>query len=96
MGTWTKDEKPAKEALIAFLQEAYPDGHNVAFDVGNAATLVELPGVDDAQMPGIVAGLAAKFPDAFLTDQQIVDRATAPLNQQIADLSAQLKLAMAP
>lgn len=91
MGTWNKAEKPDKEKLIAFLQETYPDSHNISFDPGNAAVIVELTSVADDQMEAVVADLAKKFPDAFLTDQQIVDRATAPLQQQIIDLNAQIK-----
>lgn len=91
MGTWTKAEKPDKVKLVEYLQETYPDAHNVSFDSGNAAVLVEITTVDDAQMPQLIVDLSAKFPDAFLTDQQIVDRATAPLNAQITALNEQLK-----
>lgn len=65
MGIWTREVKPDKEKLIEFLQQTYPDAHNVTFDTDNRATMIELPTIPDPEMKEVVAALETKFPEAF-------------------------------
>lgn len=65
MAIWMKLPEPDKDKLTAFLQQTYPEDHNVAFDSDGLATLIELPTVDDGEMATIVADLQKQFPGAF-------------------------------